>query len=291
MKIFVILGIATAVALSAAAAEIQLSGMTGNARADTFKLYAQNRTARGNFAITAMPAALAGETIVSVPRGESSQPGTAYTVTVDQPARVYLLVQNRGKTSIPEGWTRTGLVVRWGDDFADTVYMKELDAPGTIEVPAHNGKSGNSFGIPNALVVTAKETPAATPVTESRLMPRSPMRTADGRFTFVKFPDSLKGQPFFSVPRGAQNSPGTAYSFTLKKPAKLYLLVQDRGNAAIPEGWTRTTEQCTWKNNDQTFTDSVYTKDFPAGTVEIPAHNGKEGNSYGLPNAVVVRYK
>ncbi|WP_294506548.1 hypothetical protein [uncultured Victivallis sp.] len=291
MKIFGILGIAAAAVLAADAADVTISGMTGNAQTDTLKLYAKNRTAKGNFTIAAMPAALVGETIVSVPRGQSAQPGTAYSVTIDQPARVYLLVQNRGKVTIPEDWKKTNAVVAWGDGFSDTVYVKDLDAPGTIEVPAHNGKQGSTYGIPNALVITAKEKPAASGVTESRLMPKSRLRTADARFTFVKFPDSLKGQPCFSIPRGAQNQPGAAYSITLKKPAKLYLLVQERGNAAIPEGWTKIDEKCSWKNNSETYTDSIYTKDFPAGVAEIPAHNGKLGNSFGIPNAVVVRYK
>ena len=78
MKIFGILGIAAAAVLAADAADVTISGMTGNAQTDTLKLYAKNRTAKGNFTIAAMPAALVGETIVSVPRGQSAQPGTAY---------------------------------------------------------------------------------------------------------------------------------------------------------------------------------------------------------------------
>lgn len=290
MKIIGILGIATAVAFTAEAADLQISGMTGNARQDTLKLYAKNRTAQGNFTITAIPAALAGETIVSVPRGQSGQPGAAYSVTVGEPVRAYLLVQNRGENTIPEGWSPTGAVVSWGDGFFDSVYVKEFDAPGVIEVPAHNGREGNSFGIPNALVLTGKDKPAATFVTESRLMPKSRLRTADGKFTFVKFPDSLKGLPFFSVPRGKSNQPGAAYSFTLKKPAKLYLFVQNRGNVTVPEGWAKIDEQSSWKFNTETYTDTIYVREFPAGIVEIPAHNGKQGNSFGLPNAVAVRY-
>ena len=244
MKLFGILGIATAAALTVGAADIQLSGMTGNAKAGTFKLYSKNRTAESRFAIVAMPITLSGGTIVSAPRGANTQPGAAYSVTVDQPARVYLLVQNRGKVTVPEDWKKTNAVVAWGDGFSDTVYVKELDAPGVIEVPAHDGRQGSTYGIPNALVITGKEKPAATIATESRLMQKSRLRTADGKFTFVNFPDSLKGLPFVSIPRGANNRPGAAYSFTLKKPAKLYLLVQERGNAAIPEGWTKIDEKC-----------------------------------------------
>ena len=78
MKLFGILGIATAAALTVGAADIQLSGMTGNAKAGTFKLYAKNRTAESRFAIVAMPITLSGGTIVSArptPSRSISRPG------------------------------------------------------------------------------------------------------------------------------------------------------------------------------------------------------------------------
>lgn len=45
MKIVGILGIAAAAVLAAGAADVTISGMTGNAKADTIKLYGKNRAA------------------------------------------------------------------------------------------------------------------------------------------------------------------------------------------------------------------------------------------------------
>lgn len=216
----------------------------------------------------------------------------AYSVSVDRPARIYLLVQNRGTPAVPEGWTRLPATVCWGDNFTDSVYLKQLDAPGKVEVPAHDGRQGGNFGIPNALVITDSDRDAlASPATESPDAAKNRMRVVGGNFVFGEFPAFLKDLPLISVPRGASNRPGAGYSFVLKKPAKLYLLVQDRGTPAIPEGWRKEEGKTVWSAGSARFTDSIYSKQFPAGTVEIPAHDGKQGNSFGVPNAVVIRYQ
>ena len=291
MKVIGILGIAAAI-LAAGAAEVQVSDLTGNAKVSKFKIYGKNRVVNAGFPITALPADLAGETFVSVPRGAAGQPGAAYSVSVDRPARIYLLVQNRGTSAVPEGWTRLPATVCWGDNFTDSVYLKQLDAPGKVEVPAHDGRQGGNFGIPNALVITDSDRDAlASPATESRMLPKNRMRVVGGNFVFGEFPAFLKDLPLISVPRGASNRPGAGYSFVLKKPAKLYLLVQDRGTPAIPEGWRKEEGKTVWSAGSARFTDSIYSKQFPAGTVEIPAHDGKQGNSFGVPNAVVIRYQ
>lgn len=291
MKAIGIFGIVTAV-LAAGAAEVQVSELTGNAEVSKLGLFGKNRVVNGGFPITALPMGLAGETFVSVPRGNAAQPGAAYSVSIDRPARIYLLVQDRGKTAVPEGWVKVPGVVGWANNYTDSVYVKEFDEPGKVEVPAHEGKQGGNFGVPNALVITdkSKET-VSSPATESRLLPKSRMRNAGGGLVFTGFPDSLKGLPLISVPRGASNKPGAAYTFTLKKPAKLYLLVQDRGTPSIPEGWSREEGKVFWNVGAARHTDSIYSKEFPAGTVEIPAHDGRQGGSYGVPNAVVIRYR
>ena len=93
-----------------------------------------------------------------------------------------------------------------------------------------------------------------------------------------------------SVPRGRFNAPGAGYSFTLKKPATVYLLVQDRGKPDIPEGWKAEEGKAVWRLGNVRHSDLIYSREFPAGTVEIPAHNGKQGTSYGVPHAAVIRY-
>ena len=192
MKVIGILGIAAAI-LAAGAAEVQVSDLTGNAKVSKFKIYGKNRVVNAGFPITALPADLAGETFVSVPRGAAGQPGAAYSVSVDRPARIYLLVQNRGTPAVPEGWTRLPATVCWGDNFTDSVYLKQLDAPGKVEVPAHDGRQGGNFGIPNALVITDSDRDAlASPATESRMLPKNRMRVVGGNFVFGEFPAFLK---------------------------------------------------------------------------------------------------
>ena len=76
MNVIGILGIAAAI-LAAGAAEVQVSDLTGNAKVSKFKIYGKNRVVNAGFPITALPADLAGETFVSVPRGAAGQPGAA----------------------------------------------------------------------------------------------------------------------------------------------------------------------------------------------------------------------
>ena len=154
MKVIGILGIAAAI-LAAGAAEVQVSDLTGNAKVSKFKIYGKNRVVNAGFPITALPADLAGETFVSVPRGAAGQPGAAYSVSVDRPARIYLLVQNRGTPAVPEGWRKEEGKTVWSAGsarFTDSIYSKQFPA-GTVEIPAHDGKQGNSFGVPNAVVI------------------------------------------------------------------------------------------------------------------------------------------
>ncbi len=287
MKLFGILGIAAAV-FAAGATEVQVSNLTNGAKAGKIEINAKSRVG-GNFAFTAIPASLAGETIVFAPRGVGNQPGASYTVTLDQAARVYLLVHNRGKVTIPEGWEKVAGTTAWGDSFSDTIYTKEC-AAGAVEVPVHDGKQGDNFGVPNALVVTADGKAADLTPTESILTAKSKQRAAGANFSFTELPDSLKNLPMVSVPRGPSNKPGIAYSFEIRNPAMIYILVQDRGTVTGLEGWTKQDEKAGWSVANGKYTDSIYAKSFPAGKVEIPAHDGKEGASFGVPNAAVVKY-
>ena len=153
-------GAAVCCALAAAvsAAEVTVSEPTGGAKQGTLELKAKNRVANGAFTVTAIPVRFAGLPIVSVPRGQANQPGAGYSVTIDQPATVYLLVHSRGKVTLPEGWTKVAGMVEWdanGNALSDTIYLKEFPA-GKIDVPSHDGKDGTSFGIPNAIVIAEK---------------------------------------------------------------------------------------------------------------------------------------
>jgi len=282
-----------ALVAAVSAAEVKVSELTGGARQSTLELKAKNRVANGAFTVVAIPVRLAGLTLVSVPRGQGNQPGAGYSVTVDRPATAYLLVHNRGKVTVPEGWTKVPGTVEWdasGILFSDTIYLKEIPA-GKVDVPAHDGKDGGNFGIPDAIVIADRNLESESQAVLSFCNVKSKMRVANGAFSIAEIPDYLKGLPMVSISRGDGSKPGAAFSYTLAKPAKVYLLVHDRGKAALPDGWTKEEGKVTWKNGQVKFTDTVYSRECPAGKLEIPAHNGKEGSTFGIPNAIVIAEK
>lgn len=295
MNTFRMFGAAACCALAAAvsAAEVKVSEPTGGAKQSTLELKAKNRVSNGALTVTAIPVRLAGLTLVSVPRGQGTLPGAGYAVTIDRPATVYLFVHNRGKVTVPEGWTKVPGTVEWdagGALFSDTIYRKEFTA-GKVDVPAHNGNAGSNFGIPNAIVIADRNLESESPAVLSLCNAKSQRRVADGAFTIAEIPDYLKGLPMVSVPRGEGSKPGAAFSYTLAKPAKVYLLVQNRGKATLPEGWTKEEGKVTWKSGQTPFTDTVYSRECPAGKLDVPAHDGKEGNTFGIPDAIVIAYK
>ncbi len=106
-------------------------------------------------------------------------------------------------------------------------------------------------------------------------------------YKLSEFPEMFKDMPCVIAPRGNGQKPGSAFSFTIDKPATVYLFVHVRGNCA-PEGWTKTDMKATWLVGKAKYPDVIYKKDFAAGKVEIPAHNGKQGNTYGVPHMAVV---
>lgn len=94
--------------------------------------------------------------------------------------------------------------------------------------------------------------------------------------------DLAKHEMVYARP-GAADRPGLAYNFLVDRPARVTLLVEDRGGFR-PAGW---------KDSGRTLprgerTDRLFTRDFPAGKVEIPSHEGRDTQGYGPPHAAVV---
>lgn len=109
-----------------------------------------------------------------------------------------------------------------------------------------------------------------------------------GNFAFKTIPKSLYGLPCISIKRGAREEPGSAYTFTIKKPATVYLFVMENGTPTIPAGWEPTPMKALWNINDETsLLDSVYSRHFAAGEVVVPEHDGRAGN-FGVPHLCVV---
>ena len=147
----VIAAVLCAGAICVSAAEVKISGLTGSAKVAKIEQKAKTRTTGGSFVFMKVPDSLKGLQIVTVSRGSMKKPGAGFSLTIDQPATVYLLVHDRGTQTIPADWKKTSMKVQWSAG-ADTVYEKQVKA-GKIEVPAHNGKADGNYGIPCAVVI------------------------------------------------------------------------------------------------------------------------------------------
>jgi len=100
----------------------------------------------------------------------------------------------------------------------------------------------------------------------------------------VNCPAELQGMPCVTVERGEMGWAGAGYKFAVDRPVTVYMAVHTRGNFIPRDPWTLTNLKVKWDKG----ADEVYTAKFPAGTIEIPSHIGKEGNYYGLPNMAIV---
>lgn len=119
------------------------------------------------------------------------------------------------------------------------------------------------------------------------LKPGGARRAADtaSKYEFNELPQELEAVQCVAVPRGDSRREAQGFSFEIDKPAEVYIAVHDRGGFVPPEGWRKTALKTKWSNS---LTDTVYVKRFEAGTVNVPGHGGKSGNSYGLPHAAFV---
>ncbi len=110
------------------------------------------------------------------------------------------------------------------------------------------------------------------------------LRNSD-KYILKTIPEGLSGLPAVSVPRGSYSAPGSGYSFTIAKPATVYILVDQRDRGQKLEGWEKTELTAEWMA-DRIYKDWVYKKDFEAGTVEIPANS-----KACLPNLAIIETK
>ncbi|MBI4976958.1 MAG: hypothetical protein HZC28_05715 [Spirochaetes bacterium] len=299
--------IIAALSLSAAASVSDLAG-PGAAKATAAS--GQKRCS-DRFKITAVPAVFANATMITIERGDSAQKSPGFSFKISGDATVYLLVHDRGTANVPAGWTKTPMKVEWTTDdgsmnLTDTVYKKTFPA-GLVTIPPHDGRDeGGAFGVPNAAVVTASDgTPAAAGATDTpkgpvsisglpenlqaKVMPcvKGSTRLSSG-FTLVTIPPALANGQLVGIVRGERTAAAPAWKFSISKAATVYLLVHDRGTPALPSGWTQTSMKVEWTTGDATLTDTVYVRDFSAGTVDIPGHSGMDGETYGIPNSCVI---
>lgn len=86
------------------------------------------------------------------------------------------------------------------------------------------------------------------------------------------------------------NEPVPGFSFQVDRPVTVFIAVHDRGTPTIPADWTLQVEKVKWRVDLTTvLTDSLYHREFDAGSVEIPGHDGLSGSWYGVPHMVFVK--
>ncbi|MBD3266015.1 FAD-dependent oxidoreductase [bacterium] len=119
------------------------------------------------------------------------------------------------------------------------------------------------------------------------LKPGKARRAADNtiKYKFNILPRKLNAMQCVVVSRGNSRREANGFSFKIDRPTEVYITVHDRGGYIPPKGWRKTALKAKWFNR---ITDTVYVKQFEAGTVNIPGHGGKEGGNYGVPHSAFV---
>jgi hypothetical protein len=110
------------------------------------------------------------------------------------------------------------------------------------------------------------------------------------QFSFAKIPPALEGATIHVVPRGDNRRPGA--SFTVPAPAGsvAWLLVMDKGDAALPPEWELQPFTADWDSGQEIFRDKVYRRVLSADTtLVVPASVGRDaGGIYAIPHALVL---
>lgn len=130
--------------------------------------------------------------------------------------------------------------------------------------------------------------PGENPVLQMAVLrPGQARRAADAasKYTFDQLPPELNEMQCVVMPRGDLKRDAEGFSFQIDATAEVYIAVHDRGGFVPPAGWRKTALRTKWSSN---LTDTIYVKRFEAGTVDVPGHGGKSGNSYGVPHAAFV---
>ncbi|OHD63468.1 MAG: hypothetical protein A2096_17295 [Spirochaetes bacterium GWF1_41_5] len=113
------------------------------------------------------------------------------------------------------------------------------------------------------------------------------MRCAE-RYEITDFPKEFLNAVCITVPRGDSKAPGKGYSFTVSRPANIFLLVNRSGDYMPPSGWKTADLEVSYRIKDQLIlTDDVFIMKSKGGKIIIPPHDG-QGKSYGIPHMAVV---
>ena len=105
-----------------------------------------------------------------------------------------------------------------------------------------------------------------------------------------KYPKEFSGSAVIVTDRGDSRKPGAGLVFTVDRPVTVFMCVNARGKPAIPTEWEKGKLTVRWKAGNGTLKmDHVYVRRFEIGRVELPQHEGMEGQDFGLPHLVFVK--
>lgn len=103
--------------------------------------------------ITDLPEALATLPRVTIPRGLWHRPAAGFGFKLAKPATVYLAVDGRGQSTLSADWKRTELVLTWGKQVKDPVYVRRFPA-GEVVIPGNPFEHAKAaFGTPHLAFV------------------------------------------------------------------------------------------------------------------------------------------
>jgi hypothetical protein len=94
------------------------------------------------------------EFINAIRPGKDAEPGLGYTFDINQNARAYLIVEEKGSYT-PDGWEKTDITVEH-ENGKNVVYTKQLQK-GHITIDHHTGKESGMYGAPHALFLKGED--------------------------------------------------------------------------------------------------------------------------------------
>lgn len=113
------------------------------------------------------------------------------------------------------------------------------------------------------------------------------IRTSD-QFEFSELPQHLTRLPRVTIDRGDWYDPAPGYSFSVDKPVTVFLAVDQRGKPTLDAEWKRSDQSVSWGGGR--YKDVLYSREFPAGRIEIPANQTKHNaDAFGMPHTAFVR--
>ena len=120
--------------------------------------------------------------------------------------------------------------------------------------------------------------------------PMAPLARCGTQFQVTELPAELRRLTAVSIDRGPWDRPAPPFAFTVDRAVVVYLAVHDRGTPTLPDGWERTALRARWQAHTG-FSDTIYRREFPAGRVDLPGHDGydAEGDLYGVPHLALLR--